>query len=72
MKLNIELRCILFPLIILEMFPQLNLSPSVENSGDWTRSGKTHNRVPQLTVHVPAQTKHVKSNSRHSAAEAQS
>ena len=36
MKLKIELRCILFPLIILEMFLQLNWSPPVVNSVDWT------------------------------------
>ena len=36
MKFKIELRCILFPLIILEMFLQLNLSPSVVDSVDWT------------------------------------
>ena len=36
MKLKIELRCILFPLIILETFLQLNWSPPVVNSVDWT------------------------------------
>ena len=61
MKLKIELRCILFPLIILEMFLQLNWSPPVVNSVDWTWFGKAHTclyKVPQLTVHVRAQTKH--------------
>uniref|UniRef100_A0A8C4TLR3 Calcium voltage-gated channel auxiliary subunit alpha2delta 4 n=1 Tax=Erpetoichthys calabaricus TaxID=27687 RepID=A0A8C4TLR3_ERPCA len=36
MKLKIELRLFLFPLIILEMFLQLNWSPPVVNSVDWT------------------------------------
>ena len=36
MRLEIELRCILFPLIILEMFVQLELSPHVVNAFDWT------------------------------------
>jgi hypothetical protein len=31
MRLEIELRCILFPLIILEMFQQLDWSPHVVN-----------------------------------------
>jgi len=35
-RLQIELRCILFPLIILEMFLQLDWSPPVVNSIDWT------------------------------------
>jgi hypothetical protein len=35
-KLEIELRCILFPLIILEMFLELDWSPPVVNSIDWT------------------------------------
>ena len=55
MRLEIELRCILFPLIILEMFLQLDWSPSVVNSIDWTWFGKAHTclyKVPQLTVHV--------------------
>ena len=42
MRLDIELRCILFPLIILEMLPQLNWSPPVVNSIDWTWFGKAH------------------------------
>ena len=61
MKLKIELRCILFPLIILEMFLQLNWSPPLVNSVDWTWFGKAHTclyKVPQLTVHVRALTKH--------------
>ena len=60
MTLKIELRCILFPLIILEMFLQLDWSPPVVNSVDWTWFGKAHTclyKVPQLTVHVRAQTK---------------
>lgn len=36
MRLKIELSCILFPLMNLEMSLQLNLSPSVGNSLDWT------------------------------------
>ena len=42
MKLKIELRCILFPLIILEMFLQLNWSPPVVNSVDWTWFIRSH------------------------------
>ena len=41
MRLEIELRCILFPLIILEMFLQLDWSPPLVNSIDWTWFGKT-------------------------------
>ena len=36
MRLEIELRCILFPLFILEVFLQLNWSPLMVNSIDWT------------------------------------
>jgi hypothetical protein len=36
MTLYIELRCIMFPLIIPEMFLQLDWSPSVVKSIDWT------------------------------------
>ena len=36
MRLEIELRFILFPLIILELFLQLYWSPPVVNSIDWT------------------------------------
>ena len=36
MRLKIVLRSILFPLIILDMFLQLDWSPSVVNSIDWT------------------------------------
>ena len=39
---SIELRCILFPLIILEMFLQLDWSLSVVNSIDWTLFGKAY------------------------------
>ena len=56
MTLKIELRCILFPLIILEMFLQLDWQISV----DWTLFGNARTclfKVPQLTVHVRAQTK---------------
>jgi len=34
----IELGCLLFPLTILEMFLQLDLSPPVVNSVGWTRT----------------------------------
>ncbi len=60
MTLKIKLRCILFPLIILEMILQLDWSPPVVNSVDWTWFGKAHTclyKVPQLAVHVSAQTK---------------
>ena len=60
MRLEIERRCILFPLIILEMFLQLNWSSPVVNSIDWKLFGKAHTclyKVPQLTVHVRAKTK---------------
>ena len=40
MRLEIELRSILFPLIILEMFLQLDWSPPVVNSIYWTWFGK--------------------------------
>jgi hypothetical protein len=36
MRLKMELRSILFPVIILEMFLQLERSPPVVNSIDWT------------------------------------
>ena len=43
MRLEIELRCILFPLITLEMFLQLDWSPPpVVNWIDWTWFGKAH------------------------------
>ena len=42
MRLEIELRCILFPLIILEKFLQLDWNPPVVNSIDWTWFGKAH------------------------------
>ena len=57
MRLEIELRCIQFPLIILEMFIQLDWSPPVVNSIDWTCFRKAHTclyKVPQLLVHVKA------------------
>jgi hypothetical protein len=59
---EIELRCIMFPLVILEKFLQLDWSPPVVNSIDWTRLvfGMAHTclyKVPQLTVHVRAKTK---------------
>jgi hypothetical protein len=60
MRPEIELRCILFPLIILEMFLQLDWSTPVVNSIDWTWFGKAPTclyKVPQLTVHVRAKTK---------------
>ena len=51
MRLEIDLRFILFPLIILKMFLQLDWSPSVVNSIDLTWFGKSHSclLVPQLT-----------------------
>ena len=42
MSLKFEPRCILFPLIILEMFLQLDLSPPVVNSIDCTWFGTAH------------------------------
>ena len=42
MRLEIELRGILFPLIILEMLLQLYWSPPVVISIDWTLFGKAH------------------------------
>ena len=42
MSLDIELRCILFPLITLIMFLQLDWSPPVVNLIDWTWFGKAH------------------------------
>ena len=60
MRLENELSCILFPLIILERFLQLVWSPPVVNSSDWTWFGKAHTcryKVSQLTVHVRAKTK---------------
>ena len=36
MILEIELRCIVFPLIILEIFLQIDWIPLVVNSLDWT------------------------------------
>ena len=49
MTLKIELRCILFPLIILEMFLQLDWSPLVVNSIDWT-GFENALKVPKNTV----------------------
>jgi hypothetical protein len=60
MRIEIELGCILFPLIILEMFLQLDCSPPVVHSIDWKLFGKAHTclyEVPQLTVHVRTKTK---------------
>ena len=57
---KIELRCILRPLTILEMFLKLDWSPPVVNSIDWTWFGKAQTclyKVPQLTLHVKAKTK---------------
>ena len=50
MKLKIELRCILFPLIILEMFLQLNWSPPVVNSVDWAWFGKAHTCLYKVPI----------------------
>ena len=55
MRLEFELRYSLFPLIMLEMFLQLEWSQPVVNSIDWTSFGKAHTclyNVPQLTVNV--------------------
>lgn len=52
LKLKFELRCIFFPLLIFEMFLQLDWSSLVVNPVDWTWFGK----VSQLTVFVRAQT----------------
>ena len=52
MRLEIELRCILFPLIILEMVLQLDWSPPVVNLIDCTWFGKAHTclyKFPQCT-----------------------
>jgi hypothetical protein len=60
MILEIELRSILFSLINLEMFLQLDWSPLVVNSIDLTWFGKAHTwqyKVLQLTVHVRAKAK---------------
>ena len=49
----------LLSLIILEMFLQLDWSPAVVNYIDWTWFGKANTylyKVPQLTVHVRAET----------------
>ena len=57
---QIELRCILLPLIILELFLQLHWSSAMVNSIDLTLFGKAHTclyKVPQLTVHARAKTK---------------
>ena len=51
----------LFPLIILEMFLQLEWSPPVVNSIDWTWFGKAHTclyKVPQLTVYSEQKPRH--------------
>ena len=42
MRIKIELRCILFLYIVLEMFLQLVWSPPVVNLIDWTWFGKAH------------------------------
>ena len=55
MTLQIELRYIQLPLIILEISLQLDWSPPVANSIDWTGFIKKHTflyKVPQFTVHV--------------------
>ena len=60
MRLEIELRWILFTLIILKLFLQLDWSPPVVNSIELIWFGKAHTclfKVPQLTVHVRAKTK---------------
>ena len=46
--------------IIIEMFLQLDWSPPVVNSIEWTWFGQAHTclcKVPQLTVHVRVKTK---------------
>ena len=55
MRLEFELRCILFPLIILKMFLYIDWSSPVVHLIQWTWFGKAHTclfKVPQLTVHV--------------------
>ena len=64
MRLEIELRCILFTLIILEMFLQLDWSPPVLNSIDRTWFGKSHNclyKVPQLIVQSQSKNQSMRS-----------
>ena len=63
MTLEIELRCIRFPLIILEMFLQLDRSPPGVNSIDWTGFGKAHTLVyiKGLTVDSACQSKNTRS-----------
>lgn len=58
--LKIEFRCILFPLILVEMFLQPSESLPVVNPIDWTWFGKAHTclfKVPQVTMQVGAQIK---------------
>ena len=43
MRLDVELKCILFPLIILEMFLHLDWIPPVVKSIDFTWFGQAHN-----------------------------
>jgi hypothetical protein len=50
MRVEIELRCILFSLIILEMFLQL-----VVNSIDWTLFGKVNGAAGTLVVRALGQ-----------------
>ena len=60
MRLEIKLRCIPFPLIILETFLQIDWSPPVVQYIDWTWFGKANTcvyKVPNLKVHVRAKTK---------------
>ena len=56
MRLDIELRCILFPLIILEMFLQLEIPPVV-NYIDWTRFRKEHTCIQGPTFDSACQSK---------------
>lgn len=58
MKCKTEPSCC--PPIFLEMFLQLDWSSSAVNSVEWTGFKKAHGclfKVPQLTVHVRAQTR---------------
>jgi hypothetical protein len=53
MWLEIELRGILFLLIILEMFPQLDWCQPVVHSIDWTWFGKTHTPLYRMSQSEP-------------------
>jgi hypothetical protein len=53
MRLKIELRCILFPFIILEMFLQLEWSPPVVNAKTCSKAGpQTGAKVQNKSLNV--------------------